>query len=56
MTLAIATLMARDLTAQQFQPAPRRRMPVEAPEPRRRPVRRALRTLTRRPKPALSRA
>ena len=56
MTLAIATLMARDLTAQQFQPAPRRWVPVESPEPRRAPVRRALRTLTRRPKPALSRA
>jgi hypothetical protein len=56
MTLAIATLMARDLTAQQFQPARRRGVPVEAPEPRRAPVRRALRTLTRRAEPALSRA
>jgi hypothetical protein len=56
MTLAIATLMARDLTAQQFEPAPRRAALVEAPKPGRGRVRRALRTLAGRPRPALSRA
>jgi hypothetical protein len=54
MTLAIATLVARDLTAQQFAPAPRRR--AQAPRTRRTPVRRALRALAGRPEPALSRA
>jgi hypothetical protein len=56
MTLAIAALMARDLTARQFEPAPRRGALVAAPEPRRAPVRRALRALARRPEPAVSRA